>query len=301
MKTMLSALTCLLLSASCRAADAPVRFKGLSEPEIARALAAIHKAHPKWPARFEAVSEAFLGIPYKLGPMGEGPGGEFDRSPTYSFTELDCTTYVEEAMALSLESGLDQALALLQKIRYKGGKVSYETRNHFTEVDWRASLEAEGFLKEITRDVAGDRTGVVHKPISKRAWYTAHTMKDVKGFADLSPAEREAKLKRMQEAGAQFKDEISTITYVPLAVLPEVKDRIPSGTVANLVREVRPDKPVAITHQMLIVVKDGRRVVRHANYGGVMEEVPFDEFFARYAKASWRVLGANLEQILEKR
>ncbi|MBI5240447.1 MAG: DUF1460 domain-containing protein [Elusimicrobia bacterium] len=296
-------LLCLGLAASIRAVspgEGP-RFHGLPETEIARSLAALHKAHPKWPERFEAVSAAFLGIPYKLGPMGEGPEGEFDRSPTHTFKELDCTTYVEEAMALSLESDLDRAKALLQKIRYKDGKVSYETRNHFTEVDWRASLEAAGFLKEITRDVAGGRTGVIHKPISKRAWHTAHTLQDVKGFADLTQPELEAKLKRMQELGAQFQDEISTITYVPLAVLPEVLDRIPSATVGNLVREVRPDKPVAITHQILFVVKDGRRFVRHANYGHEVEEVPAEKFFARYDGASWRVLGVNLEQVRDRR
>jgi hypothetical protein len=67
------------------------------------------------------------------------------------------------------------------------------------------------------------------------------------------------------------------------------------------VREDRPDKPVAITHQMLVVVKDGKRFIRHANYGGTVEEVPLDKFFARYAGASWRVAGVNLEQVLERR
>ncbi|MDD5629088.1 MAG: DUF1460 domain-containing protein, partial [Elusimicrobia bacterium] len=265
---------CLGLAASAWAASpqAEPRFKDLSEPEIARTLRALHKAHPQWPERFEAVSAAFLGIPYRLGPMGEGPDGEFDRSPAYSFQALDCTTYVEEAMALSLESDLERAKALLQRIRYQDGKVSYETRNHFPEVDWRDRNEAAGFLKDITREVAGGRTEVAHKLISKRAWYTAHTLKDIKGFADLTKPELEAKLQRMRELGEGFQDQVSTITYVPLAVLPGVLDRVPSGTVANLVREDLPDKPQAITHQMLIVVKGGRRLVRHAAYGKTVEE-----------------------------
>ena len=296
----LLSLFCLGLAASSWAAapQAEPRFKDLSEPEISQSLRAIHKAHPTWPDRFEAVSAAFLGIPYRLGPMGEGPQGEFDRSPTYSFQQLDCTTYVEEAMALSLESDLDQAKALLQKIRYQDGKVSYETRNHFPEVDWRNNNEAAGFLKDITREVAGDRTTVMPKRISKRAWYASRTLNDVKGFSDLPKQELEAKLKRLQELGAQFQDEVSAIAYVPLAALPQALDRIPSATVVNLVREDRPDQPVAITHQLLIVVKDGKRFVRHASYGKEVEEQPADRFFSRYDRASWRVVGVNLEQIL---
>ena len=294
-------LTSLLVFAgACRAA-APVEqphFKDMSEAQIAQSLVQIHKAHPLLPDRILAVSGALLGIPYRLGPMGEGPEGEFDRSPTYSFKELDCTTFVEEIMALSLESDLDQAKALLQKIRYKDGKVSYETRNHFPEVDWRDNNEAAGFLKDITRDAAGDRTVVMHKLISKRAWYISHTLNDIKGFSDLPKTELDAKLKRMQTLSEQFKDQVSTIAYVPLAALPEVMDKIPSGTVANLVRENLPDKPQSITHQMIIVVRDGQHYVRHAAYGKTMEEQPADKFFSRYDNAAWKVVGINLEQVL---
>jgi hypothetical protein len=295
-------LACLGSAAVCGAAalEDPPRFKDMTEAQIAQSLPQIHQSHPSWPERFTAVSEALLGIPYRLGPLGEGPDGEFDRSPTYSFQALDCTTFVEESMALSLEPDLEKAKALLQKIRYKDGNISYETRNHFIEVDWRSNNEAAGFLKDITRDVAGDRTVVMHKLISKRAWYLSHTLDNVKGFSNLSPLELDAKLKRLQEFGAQFQDEVSTIAYVPLAILPEVLDAIPSATVLNLVREDRPDKPVAITHQLLIVVKDGMRFVRHAAAGKAMEEQPADQFFHRYDGTSWTVVGVNLEQILNR-
>jgi hypothetical protein len=167
-------------------------------------------------------------------------------------------------------------------------------------VDWRKNNEAAGFLKDVTRDVAGDRMAVEHKPISKRAWYLTHTLKDIKGFSDLPKAELDAKLKSLQALGDQFQDEVSTIDYVPLAVLPEVMDRIPSGTVANLVRADLPEKPQSITHQMLIVVRDGKHYVRHAAYGKTMEEQPAYKFFQRYDHAAWPVVGINLEQILNR-
>jgi len=293
---------CLMLAVASGAAapQDPPHFKDMTEARIAQALLQIHKDHPLLPDRILAVSGALLGIPYHLGPMGEGPDGEFDRSPTDSFQSLDCTTFVEETMALSLEPDLGKAKALLQKIRYKDGRVSYETRNHFPEVDWRKNNEAAGFLKDITRDVAGDRMAVGHKLISKHAWYISHTLSDIKGFSDLPKEELDAKLESLRRLGEQFQDEVSTIAYVPLAVLTTVLDRIPSGTVANLVRADRPDKPQSITHQMLIVVRDGKHYVRHAAYGKAMEELPVDQFFHRYDGASWPVVGVNLEQILNR-
>ena len=297
------ALSCFMALAglSQAAEQAPVRFKDLDEAGIAQALRGIHKSHPLLPDRIAAVSAAFLGTPYRLGPMGEGADGEFDRGPLYSFRELDCTTFVEEVMALSLEADLEKAKALLQRIRYKGGQVSYVERNHFPEADWLPNNQAAGLLKDISLEVAGTRAEVSHKRISKRAWHAGHTLKDVKGFPDASAAEQEARLKRMQELGRQFEDAVSTVPYVPLALVPELLDRIPSGTIANLVRANLPDKPVVITHQMLIVVKGGQRFVRHAASGKAVEDQPAQEFFQRYAKASWPVVGLNLDQIRDRR
>ena len=301
MKKCFAPLLMAAMAAQPAAAQDAPHFKDMAEAQIAQSLRRIHESNPLLADRVLAVSGALLGIPYRLGPMGEGPDGEFDRGPTYSFQALDCTTFVEETMALSLESDLEKAKALLQKIRYKDGQVSYETRNHFPEVDWRSNNEAAGFLKDITADVAGGRTGVEHKLISKRAWYASHILSDIKGFSDLPPAQLEAKLQRLQKIGERFQDEVSTITYVPLPILAQVMDRIPSGTVANLVREDLPDHPQTITHQMLIVIKDGRRFVRHAAYGKAVEEAPAEDFFRRYDGASWRVVGVNLELILDRR
>ena len=206
-------------------------------------------------------------------------------------------------MALSLEGDLEKAKALLQRIRYKGGKISFATRNHFPEVDWRANNEAAGFLREITRDVAGDLAQVIHKPIDKKTWYETRSMADIKGFP--SEVEGAALLARLREAGKDFEVQVATVVFVPWDVLPSVLDRIPNGTVANVVREVLPDKGQVITHQTLIVVKDGKRYVREAAYGRAVEETPALERIQRFvgsnAGAKWKTVGFNLEKILEPR
>src|SRR5690242_633503 len=45
-------------------------------------------------------SERFLGVPYLASPLGEGEG--FDADPTLRFDAVDCLTFVEETIALSL-------------------------------------------------------------------------------------------------------------------------------------------------------------------------------------------------------
>lgn len=266
--------------------------------EISRTLKQLHKKNPVLQDRIGAVSSYFLGTPYKLGPLGEGKTGEFDQDPLVSFKAADCTTLVEEVMALSLEPDLSEALKTLRKIRYRDGRVSYETRNHFPETDWIANNVRAGFLRDITRDVAGDRTRLAHKLISKRDWYASKTREDLKGFSGASPEELEEKLKRFRELGRQFQDEVSTVPYVPIDMLFSVIDKIPSGTIANLVREDVPDKPILISHQVLIIEKDGGKYVRHAAYEKKVEDVPALKYFDRYAGAKWRLIGINLNRII---
>ncbi|MFA6003035.1 MAG: N-acetylmuramoyl-L-alanine amidase-like domain-containing protein [Elusimicrobiota bacterium] len=285
----------VVLLASAGAAQAPERFFNMPPEEVARTLQNIHKNTPSLEGRLAAISARFLGAPYRLGPLGEGPDGEFDRDPGFDLKAVDCTTFVEETLALALRPDAASACALLQKIRYRDGIVSYTARNHFPETDWLPNNIAAGFLKDITRDVAGDQVGYVRKLISKRAWYAAKTAGDLAGFSGSSD-QTAARLSRLQAAGQGFADQISTVAYVPLAAIPEVLDRIPSGAVACLVREDRPDKPVVVTHQMFIISRDGKRYVRHAASGKTVEDVPALEYFTRFAASSWRVLGINLTQ-----
>lgn len=298
--TAWAAALLLAVGASSWAAsqDPPPRFFGMTEGQIASALRRIHRDHPGLPSRVEAVSAAFLGTPYKLGPLGEGEDGEFDRDPLYSFAQADCVTFVEQVMALSLEPELAKALAgVLRRIRYRDGKVGYATRNHFTEVDWLPANAAAGFIADISAKVAGDKVKVARKTISKREWYARKTLDDLQGFDAAPQAERERRLKALQALGSGLADEDASVPYVPIESLPELLAKIPSGAVASLVREDKPDKPVLISHQALLIEKGGVKFVRHAAAGRQVEDVPALEYFYKYFNASWRLLGLNLSQV----
>src|SRR5271169_5922701 len=128
---MAVAVAALLVSPSVLAVDcyqacgSSVAALGLasSNAHIQEELRRIHQQPASLAQRVEAVSELFLGVPYKLGSLGEGPDGEFDRDPLIRFDAFDCTTFVETVMALSLDSDLDSAMRTLQKIRYKDGQI----------------------------------------------------------------------------------------------------------------------------------------------------------------------------------
>lgn len=266
-------------------------------PAPSRAAVPYESAPAATGARLFAASGRFLGVPYVLGPMGEGPQGEFDRSPLASYSALDCTTFVEETIAFALGGDEASSLDLLRRIRYRGGLIGYETRNHFTEADWLPNNIAAGFLRDITGEVAGAGARSVSKVISKRAWYQAKTEADLKGFDYETPAQRAERLARFRALGAELPDQEVSLAYVPLEDLAALLPLIPSGTVVSLVREARDDKPTVVTHQFFVFDGPGGKIIRHAALGKAVLDVPAADYIAKLAGSSWRVLGFNLAAV----
>jgi len=89
--------------------------------------------------RINYFSNKLKGKPYFLGPMGEGMSVYPSYKPLVNFKEMDCMTYMEHALALAYSKNYDEFFGILQSIRYKGGVVSYNTRNHFLVADWIAN------------------------------------------------------------------------------------------------------------------------------------------------------------------
>jgi len=89
--------------------------------------------------RIEKVSARFLGVPYMANPLGEGDmagAPKASKGPRYRLDAFDCVSYVETVVALAMTDSEEGFRAEMDKIRYKNGVVSFETRNHFTSVDW---------------------------------------------------------------------------------------------------------------------------------------------------------------------
>ena len=86
--------------------------------------------------RLDYFSKKLIGRPYKLGPMGEGHLDTKDDKPLVYLDSVDCVTYLENVVALAMAKSEKSLYRQLQRLRYKGGKVSYVTRKHYLLADW---------------------------------------------------------------------------------------------------------------------------------------------------------------------
>ncbi len=233
--------------------------------------------------RLVDVTDAFVGAPYQRSPLGEGEG--VDPDPRLRFDAFDCTTFVETALALALAGDLDDAGRVLDRIRYRGAQVGFLERRHFPEAEWIPGLIDAGLLVDVTRAVGGDDVVVATKQLDAAAWARA-MRRPAPGLPRL-PAER-------VPAGTFALD---TWTLAAAAAHPE---RIPPGTVLSVVRVDFRNVPVRVSHQGLVVEKDGRRFVRHAAdrvHHRVVDE-PLGAFFARLQRYSrWPVTGVHLARV----
>src|SRR5687767_3198241 len=75
--------------------------------------------------RLEKFSEQFIGAPYEIGPLGEGPLARYDQGPRVRFDAFDCTTLVETVTALALTRDAEEFPQWLRHIRYKDGATSF--------------------------------------------------------------------------------------------------------------------------------------------------------------------------------
>lgn len=100
--------------------------------------------------QMEAIARFFLGTPYVAGTL-EGDGKETLR---VNLRELDCTTLVENVLALHLtlakgESSFDAFKKNLFMVRYRNGELyDYTSRLHYT-TEWIDNNEKKGFVAKV--------------------------------------------------------------------------------------------------------------------------------------------------------
>lgn len=110
------------------------------------------------------IGQSFLGTPYGAATL-EVAG---DEDVVVNFQELDCVTFVENVLALARFIRLvepmvmnsevvarDRYRAMLQEIRYRGGRVDgYPSRLHYF-TDWIRDNEGKGIVRELTSELGG--------------------------------------------------------------------------------------------------------------------------------------------------
>ncbi len=268
----------LALAAQLVLAVAPAAFSPPSEEQVARAV--VEARGHDLPTRLRMVTEPFLDAPYRHSPLGEGSG--VDPDPLLRFDAFDCTTFVETAMALALAEDLAHARRVLDVLRYREGKVDYLARRHFPEAEWIPELVRLGFLEDITRSIGGTEVRVEEKRLDARVWHRARHP----GM----PALPDARI-----PSGTFR-----LDVWPLDQARAGAARIPPGTILHLVRVDYGSVPVRVSHQGIVIDKDGQRVLRHAAdrmHHRVVDE-PLDRFFSRMQQyKKWPVTGVHLTRV----
>lgn len=162
---------------------------------------ALHASAPTFEARLDRVIRDSVGTPYFDGPLGEGPYGTHDKDPLVDFTREDCVTSVEQWIAAASAANFSELFENLQRIRYKDGRIDYESRNHFMITDWIAN---NTFCEPITESL-GVATESVTRTISR------------KGFFERVKA---------PGLGLDTPDKVQTVHYIPSARAEEAEVKI---------------------------------------------------------------------------
>jgi cell wall-associated NlpC family hydrolase len=97
--------------------------------------------------RIEFLSRQFLGQSYEPNPLiGSASTAEVFSA---SFEGFDCVTYIETVLALALASNVDDFTDWLRKIRYEGGRVEWERRNHYM-TRWIRNNVRAGIIRPVS-------------------------------------------------------------------------------------------------------------------------------------------------------
>ena len=256
-------------------------------PTAAAIEAVLAAAPPAGGARAAAASAPLLGVRYLLSPLGEGRGEDPD--PTFRLDAFDCVTFVETAMALGGAASLEEAGRALDEVRYAGAAVEIADRNHEVLSQWIPANLAKGRIAPLAREVGGGAAVVAATEYTPERWRRLR-----------AAGQRLTGVPAGREPLGRFEVEV-----VPPAALLARADRIPDGTVAWVVRQEQAGSITRVSHGGLIVVRDGRRLVRHASsWPGVMKvvEEPLADFLRHQRQASHRPLtGLALFRILDGR
>lgn len=205
--------------------------------------------------RLEYFSRVFLGVPYLLGPMGESYLDSVENKPLVYIDSVDCMTFVENVLALSIAPSEDSLFATLQNIRYKDGVISYLTRKHYMMADW---VNDGRFARVLPMP---EDTTIV-RTIPKKEFFKSHRL-------------------RYTEKGLPVPDPELNLRYLPYAKAVNWANKPYEGPMMVVgVAFIAKSSKLDVTHTGLVVLRPGEKPkLRHAssNRKRVIEQ-PFNEY-----------------------
>jgi len=122
----------LMITLAPAADSALVNLGRWSDADLARIITAAHRLESPG-AQIVALSSHFLATPYVAHSLVGGP--QTAERLVINLAGFDCFTFLDTVEALRRASGPADFPKQLQRVRYRGGRVTYENRRHFFS-DW---------------------------------------------------------------------------------------------------------------------------------------------------------------------
>ncbi len=202
-----------------------------------------NSTHLPLPQKIEDLSSEFINVSYQFEPLGEGALGQFNKEPLYRFDKFDCQTYVSIILALASAKDLMSFQSNVKLIDYKKGKISFINRNHFVDADWVPQNIHNGFIKDINKQVAGDKVAIATTYINRKVWL--QNLPSTRIHIDnLNEQQTIMKLVQLHQLSRFVINERATINYIPMSALfngpqqlpSDIFNKIPSGAIILIIR-----------------------------------------------------------------
>ncbi|MCI0332702.1 MAG: DUF1460 domain-containing protein [Planctomycetes bacterium] len=237
--------------------DTYLRFLSATEPELRKRI--IHLARRN------------IGQPYEIYLLGEMPFEPYDPQPLYCLGKSDCLVFAEHTYAMALSHNWPSFMKMLQRIRYRDGKIGVATRNHYTEADW--NISNRWLVEDITEKLADGKAVTFEQKIDRAKFLKNRYKLDV-----------DIPIEKHKDSFLRFED------------IDRAKGALQDGDFVNIVRgTVNKDAPPSelsntfggsawVGHVGMIVLGDyGEVHLIHSSEPRVREE-PIDEYIARSTK-----------------
>lgn len=222
--------------------------------------------------RMNFYSQLFMGMPYGLTCVGDGPYALYDTKPQLTFDTTNCMVYCEDVLALSISDSYENFFNNLQQIRYKDGIVGMKTRNHYTMADWLP--ENSWLLHDVVKEVAGGKAKTLTRTISHKKFFAK------KGITDMRYVK---------------KDRTITVNYIPFDALMDVKENFHDGDILALL--FKNLNNIFSAHMLMCYDAPNGKVIRESSLSkGTVLDTSYDEWVARFQNSK-RYIGIALMRV----
>ena len=213
----------------------------MSEEEVGAYVRDLSAEQGEFSDRLKQIISDTIGTPYRDGPLGEGPAGTYDKDPLIDLKRVDCVTYVEQTVAMADAQSYQDLLEKLQRIRYRKGRVDYESRNHFMITDW---VRNNPWCRDITTEL-GVKTETVSRTISRKDFFARV---EAPGLGEDTP------------------DEKINLPVVPTKLTSAAEKNLPDLSLVVFVGKV--DWLFSLHCGLYVRDEDGRGILVHASSKG---------------------------------